>query len=381
MQVAELPGIYGPVSISERVLQRIWAQQDLVNRSMTTRCGKSLRIQHPGRWNQAEEGPDFKEAVIELDGQQVVGDVEVHFYAHDWENHGHHIDPEYQRVCLHVVLFEPRQAVEHQLPTVVLGPYLREDIEGYLLSRHENGDVAYLFEQWSELTATTIRKRLLVGAKIRWQQKLAFAKTRIDKLGFDAAMHSITMEILGYRRNRDAMAEAAYLFPVDIWSASPPAPSAVMAASSKPWKKSGMRPANLPEKRLQQYRELWLQCPEWIQNLASLAWPELPLTAVASVSAYRKQVEMPALRAKIEAFAGKGGISGTRLDTLITDGWLPIISAFKGIHLQGLWSAWYTGDFPDNFREVLRQHRVTDGRASPQCNAWNQGLLQVIFTR
>ena len=39
-------------------------------------------MKSPGIWNK-EEGPDFKGAVLEIDGQSMRGDVEIHFYASD----------------------------------------------------------------------------------------------------------------------------------------------------------------------------------------------------------------------------------------------------------------------------------------------------------
>ena len=379
-EVAELPGIYGPVSVSERMIQRIWAQQELMQREMRTRDGASLLVKHPGRWNQSEEGPDFKEAVLEIGGQSVVGDVEIHFYEKDWERHGHHRDPHFGRVCLHVVLFESSVTSTCDAPVLILGPYLTDDIEGTLLSRHDSGEMAHLFDAWAALGGAEIRKTLMQHAQQRWQQKCAFAQTRIDSLGFDVAMHGLTMEILGYRRNRAAMADAAHTFPIDRWKSDPPAPELVMAQSTKPWKISGMRPANLPVKRLAQYQSLWRMQPKWISQLKELAWPTLSLDAVSAIGSYRRQLGMTALRKEVSAVIGDD-ISGTRLDTLLIDGWLPLIALDSGIDLSGLWCAWYPGDFPESYIKAIAFHGITDGRANPHANAWNQGLLQSIFTR
>ena len=57
-QVAEVQGLYGPFTLSERVIQKIWLQQDFAAENMKTVSGGELIIKDPGRWN-FFEGPDF----------------------------------------------------------------------------------------------------------------------------------------------------------------------------------------------------------------------------------------------------------------------------------------------------------------------------------
>ncbi|MGB0371310.1 MAG: DUF2851 family protein [Opitutales bacterium] len=379
-RVAEIPGIYGTVSISERVIQRIWAQQDFIQRELRTRCGKTLLIKHPGRWNRAEEGPDFKEAVLEIDGKSVVGDVEIHFYAHDWERHGHRDDPHFEAVRLHVILFEPSQEILSHMPALVLGPYLKEDLESYLLAQSVRGDVAHLFEDWSDKPASSIRRDLCEGAALRWEQKVAFARKRLESQGFEEAVHGMTLEVLGYRRNRATMADVAHQFPHSIWRESPPQAEQVMSASRRPWVRSGLRPANFPEKRLDQYRQIWTSKPDWIERLRLFDWPTLCLDTLPEIGAYRRQAKLTSIRKRLLEVIDSA-VGGTRLDTLVIDAWLPLISAERSVDLKDLWFAWYPGDFPENFSKALSFHAVANGKSYPHANVWNQGLLQRVFTR
>ena len=55
-----------------------------------------------GIWN-SDEGPDFVRAEIIIDGQLLVGDIEIHVDSSDWYAHEHHLNPSYNRVVLHVV--------------------------------------------------------------------------------------------------------------------------------------------------------------------------------------------------------------------------------------------------------------------------------------
>ena len=192
-------------------------------------------------------------------------------------------------------------------------------------------------------------------------------------------MHSLTLEVLGYRRNRAVMADVAHAYPTSVWVHSPPSPEKIIGASSRPWIRSGMRPANLPDRRLGQYRSLWLEAPDWIEQVRSLEWPKIGFETIPEIGAFRKQVNMPKVRQSLLGIV-KGSIGGTRFDTLLIDAWLPLLAAHRSLDLEAIWHAWYAGDFPGSFTRALSLHGVTDGRSNPHANAWNQGLLQHIFT-
>jgi hypothetical protein len=70
---------------------------------LRTTCGKNLEIIDPGKRN-IHEGPDFTCARIRAGRLIWVGNVEIHVCSSDWKNHGHHLNPVYDNVILHVIL-------------------------------------------------------------------------------------------------------------------------------------------------------------------------------------------------------------------------------------------------------------------------------------
>ena len=77
---------------------RLWSPQPVCQ----TVQGDELEIIEGGLPN-TNAGPDFFNAKVKIGGTMWVGNVEIHSMASDWYRHGHHLDPKYDNVVLHVV--------------------------------------------------------------------------------------------------------------------------------------------------------------------------------------------------------------------------------------------------------------------------------------
>lgn len=93
-------------------------------RELTTTTGEAIVVVFRGNWSHGF-GPDFADAMIQVgDGSMRSGAVEIHLNASDWIHHGHHLDPRYNAVVLHVVARldtpETRRSDGASVPTVVL---------------------------------------------------------------------------------------------------------------------------------------------------------------------------------------------------------------------------------------------------------------------
>jgi hypothetical protein len=69
------------------------------------------------------------------------------------------------------------------------------------------------------------------------------------------------------------------------------------------------------------------------------------------------------------------------LDTLVCDGFLPLVAASTGRDLQPLWFHWFMGDMPFDLGKGLAMLGVAGRGASAFCHGWGQGLLDWMTER
>lgn len=394
-ELQEIQGLYGPFTLSERVVQKIWLRRDFDDDRLKTLSGKPLRVIDPGRWN-LQGGPDFKEARLEIAGHPVVGDVEVHFNVADWWAHAHADNPAFDRVALHVVLDvnerpgpPARTAMGREPEVLHLLPHLDRDLETYAtddaLLDLENLDelewvAAFLARPLAE------RRRIIhERADARWEQKVAFAEKRLKETGWKAACHQFTLEVLGYARNREAMAKLALRYPLramvkQVETSGAAAADAFFGELSDEWRLDGLRPANHPRKRLEQYTAILQANPEWARalRLRLEEWPEAePGTTTKEL---RKANRLRALADDLQANVLANALGEKRFHTLMVDAVLPLADADGRMDAAEYWRHWWPGDFPDGLRRFLKQTELT-GPGQPLTNGLVQGGLSLFLSR
>lgn len=124
----------------------LWEHLHFERDGLTTDAGHSVRVLHPGVHNH-NQGPDFLNAKIEIDGLEFHGHVELHLKSAEWYQHGHQDDPNYNNVILHVVLAKGKKAARRQDGTLVPELNLSQKIDYKVLSnirdlRSNPGDAA-----------------------------------------------------------------------------------------------------------------------------------------------------------------------------------------------------------------------------------------------
>jgi hypothetical protein len=384
-QVQEMQGLYGPFTIAERVVQKLWLRRDFEQTGLRLLDGRTLQIRTPGHWNLLG-GPDFRLARLAIADRALVGDVEVHFHSADWHAHRHAEDRAYDNVVLHVIMFPPaggeRRAERRdgsEIPTLVLLPHLYRGLEEYAsddaLEKMTARDAVERIAVLAALPRTELLGMLHQQARARWEGKVRFAALRIAKLGWQGAAHHAALEILGYRRNRAPMLATATAHPLVAWTDSMDV-AAVFAERVGQWQLQGMRPANHPLRRLRQYRTWVSVRPDWPDRLHRLAQAmKEGADGQLATAQFRKQRDVAGLRASWSRDIVADVLGGSRFDTLVCDGFLPLLAAETGTGLFPLWFHWFLGDVPLEVRKALAALGVAGTKTAPFCQGWAQGFL------
>jgi hypothetical protein len=197
--------------MNEQFLAYLWKYR-YFSPDLKTESGDPLTILHPGDQN-SDSGPDFFNARLRIGSTTWAGNVEIHVNASDWYRHGHHTDPAYDRVILHVV-YEPDRSVYHQNGVPVQTLLIRNQFPPWIFERYQQmmlekqwipcgNQLVYTdhlgFRMWApalaverlEYKTTSIRK-LLSGCGNDWEE--AFYRHLAGSFGFK--INSIAFELL-----------------------------------------------------------------------------------------------------------------------------------------------------------------------------------------
>lgn len=265
-------------TITERHVQAIWYDAALRPQALTTRRGSEVHVVHPGEWN-LEAGPDFRGAVLEIgcDRRRIVGDVEVHLFPSDWDFHGHGADPRYRNVIAHVTwgCGPSPTSLPPGCLSIWLGRFVTADttfspeqidLLAYPYARLPSGtrpceesfghdpDAAHRILAEAGRHRLRMKAKRLVGrlcgrAARPWEEQQVF--------------YEEVMNALGYRRNSVPFRRVAERLPI---AELPPDVSAAKAAmlvagGFEEWDRTGVRPHNTPERRLEHAAELFTSTP------------------------------------------------------------------------------------------------------------------------
>jgi len=117
--------------MKEKLLQFIWQYLYFNIRDLRTYSGEYLQIIYPGIINK-NQGPDFINARIKVEGTLWAGNIEIHVKASEWNLHKHSLDDHYSNVILHVVW---ENDLKDQLPFPTLE--LCGRVSGMMLVKYE----------------------------------------------------------------------------------------------------------------------------------------------------------------------------------------------------------------------------------------------------
>jgi hypothetical protein len=219
--------------MTEKLLQFIWRHRYFNQQGLELTSGESMTIDYPGELNK-DQGPDFVNARIRINGQCWIGSVEMHLYSSGWEKHGHTQDGNYQNVILHVVWKQDRLQINRIIPQLELCshiPKLMLDIyTGWMqrpafipceLSASKTG--YHKWENWASqlLTLRLNRKMHQILDSLRlnqyhWEEQLWWMIARnfgnpVNAAAFESIARSIPFSLLAKHRHQFIQLEALFL--------------------------------------------------------------------------------------------------------------------------------------------------------------------------
>lgn len=213
-------------AVPERLVRCIWYDGLYMAEALRTESGERVEVLSQGEWN-LTDGPDFLGAVVRVgDGAPARGDVEIHVRSGDWRRHGHHLNPRYDSVVLHVTLRRdtpetsaarsdgsaaPQVCLIHALAEDIRDLADRIDMENYPFSSESRvGGCRAVAETGPDsvdrLLRMAGRERLFSKARRYGRELAVFNEDEVIYRGF--------MEALGYRPNKRPFRKLADLAPL-----------------------------------------------------------------------------------------------------------------------------------------------------------------------
>lgn len=185
---------------TEQAMAEAWERQWFRVSTLDTLSGRRVRVLYPGR-RSGGGGPDFQGALVEIDGVLHRGDVELHLRPSLWRQHGHHRDPAYGQVILHVVFEVDSGPVEglRGAETLCIAPFLKGHLEelageASATSRPVCCHIARRIEDLEPVVRALARRR--------FERKTSVFEANAAAVGRDQALWEGCLAVLGYPWNR-----------------------------------------------------------------------------------------------------------------------------------------------------------------------------------
>ncbi|ACF12876.1 conserved hypothetical protein [Chloroherpeton thalassium ATCC 35110] len=191
--------------IPEKYLRHIWQNLYFAKSSLHTVDGHLLKVLSPGTPN-FNEGPDFQDAKICINGNAQTGSVELHFQTTDWLKHRHSKAEKYQNVILHVV-FQHDAEIDVNLPVFELRHFLSSPLHEILkqcIADENRAGKKHL------LACFPLVSQVSDGTKLDWIKSLAFKrlhqkatliKENRNGKSYDEMIYQGVARALGYSEN------------------------------------------------------------------------------------------------------------------------------------------------------------------------------------
>lgn len=340
------------ILLTERHIQAAWLEQKYFKHLKTVE-GIPIEVLSPGIWN-LEAGPDFRKAHLKIGDKVYFGDIEIDMAVDGWQQHGHHQDPRYNSVVLHVAFWRPHRPQVMHTPSgiEILQMYLEDfltippmrliqliDVELYPYKKFL-GSGRCAKELFHSLQNEEVLQFFRAAAHWRLHQKRSFFRARIeDPEHFISAGMAMA---LGYKNNSEIFLDLFLALQKQTWPTHDHALAWMMA-------RCGFFAGKFIDK--------WGKSPKY-QKLAQLAGeqrsPPEPVLSIAlhQIRPYNHPIRRMALLVKVACDSTMKNLTALLFKTWAAmwlhcqqkGRWKPLLDAFKEIlplHEDEYWNSHY----------------------------------------
>ncbi|WP_375437282.1 DUF2851 family protein [uncultured Hymenobacter sp.] len=207
--------------MQEDFLHYVWQHQYFDKTNLRTTDGQLITVLKPGYRN-ADAGPDFLTARLQLDEVEWSGAVEIHLKASDWHRHQHQTDLKYDQVVLHVV-FEADQPVQRldgsTVPALALaarvGPDLLRAYHKLLEQPATILPCAAQLPAVPEITRTSMVERALLERVELKASVVAALHQRLND-DWEATTYHTLAAAFGFQKNSEPLTRLAKALPLAV---------------------------------------------------------------------------------------------------------------------------------------------------------------------
>jgi hypothetical protein len=280
--------------INEIEAIRLWQERLALKSCLIDLSGRPIEVVYPGRINDSRGG-DFRDALVTIGQENKSGCIEIHTHASNWQSHGHHLDPAYNQVVLHVALeggraFITRLQNGSSVPTVILDRLIHQQKrEGFSKLAHRC-DTTGRHQNMTEILGRAGEERFERQVQ-RYSTELGFQEA-------DQVLYENILEALGYTRNKVPFRQLADRAPlkwlVKLGAGENSAAERLLCWQSVLWGLSGLLPSqrhlNIPgDEYIDKLETRWLNfsltdsCP-LVWDLYKVRPENYPVRRIAALS-------------------------------------------------------------------------------------------------
>ena len=176
--------------------------------------GRAVKVVQFGHWNHSA-GPDFLHAAVEVDGERMLGAIELDTDVRDWEHHKHSTNPEYDDVVLHLFFNVPNDSFFTKTSSFREVVQVRLDAADLVASRASaDAHPGACLQPLREMNDANLRALLRGAALSRAARKAKRFQVCAGIHGRREAWYQALAEVLGYRHNKLPMKALAQALPI-----------------------------------------------------------------------------------------------------------------------------------------------------------------------